>query len=46
MKWPAEIVRQMVSFTNPGGTITKLDLELVALVLHEAVFISISASPE
>ena len=44
MKWPYDIVRQLVRFTNPGGTTTNSDLELAALVLHEAVFRSISAS--
>ena len=44
VKWTTNIVRQLVSFTNPGSTITNSDLELAALVLHEAAFSSISAS--
>ena len=44
--WPSDIVQQLVRFTNPGGIITNSDLELAALVLHEAVFSSISTSPE
>ena len=46
VKWPADIVQKLVSFTNTEGTITNSDLELAVLVLHEAVFSSISASPE
>ena len=44
MKWPVNIVRQLVRFTNPGGTITNSDLELATLVLQEAFFSSISVS--
>ena len=45
VKWLADIVRQLVSFTNPVGTLTKPVLELASLVLHEAVVSSISTSP-
>ena len=46
VKWPVDISWQLVSFANPVVTITDSDLELAALVLYEAVFSSISASPE
>ena len=35
----------LVSFSNPHVRITNSDLELVALVLHEAVFPSLLAHP-
>ena len=34
--WPADIISDLVSSTNREGKITNLDLELAALVLHEA----------
>ena len=45
VKWSANIVRQLVNFTNTVSTITNSDLELVVLVLHEEFFISINALP-
>ena len=37
-QWPADIQADLVSVTNPNGGITNSDLELAALVLHEATF--------
>ena len=34
--WPEDIISNVVSSTNREGTITNSDLELAALVLHEA----------
>ena len=45
VKWTTNFVWQLVSFTNPGSTITNSDLELVVLVLHEEFFRSINALP-
>ena len=38
LKWPADIIAALVSFTNPNSSITNSDLELAALVLQEATF--------
>ena len=38
LQWPAVIQADLVSFTNLSGRITNSDLELAALVLHEATF--------
>ena len=45
VKWPANITQELVSFTNPEGTITNSYLELEVMVLHNAVFSSIIAFP-
>ena len=42
--WPPNITHALVSETNPGGTLNNSDLELTALVLHEAILLS--ALPE
>ena len=34
--WPLDIIADMVSSTNPQGTITSSYLELAALILQEA----------
>ena len=33
VKWPADIVSDLVTWDNPAGVITNSDLELAALVL-------------
>ena len=33
VKWPADIIQELVSFTNPKGNTTNSDLKLAALVL-------------
>ena len=38
--WPTDIIADLVSSTNREGTITNLDLELAALVLHEATLLA------
>ena len=38
--WPADIIAGLVSSTNREGTITNSDLELAALVLHEATLLA------
>ena len=35
--WPDDIAKDLVSFRKPHGRITNSDLELAALVLHEAI---------
>ena len=35
--WPEDIAKDLVSLRNPHGRITNSDLELAALVLHEAI---------
>ena len=42
--WPPDIIADLVSSTNREGTITNPDLELAALVLHEATLLA--AVPE
>ena len=42
--WPPGIVNNLVSATNPEGQLTKSDLELAALNLHEATLLT--AAPE
>ena len=42
--WPPDIIADLVSSTNREGTITNSDLELAALVLHEATLLA--ALPE
>ena len=37
--WPVDIISDLISSTNREGTITNSDLELAALVLHEATLI-------
>ena len=37
--WPLEFIGDLVSVTKPGGKLTGSDLELAALVLHEANFL-------
>ena len=37
--WPLEVIGDLVSVTKPGGKLTGSDLELAALVLHEANFL-------
>ena len=37
--WPADIITDLVSSTNREGEITNSDLELAALVLHEATLL-------
>ena len=44
LQWPADIKADLVSFANPSGRITNSDLELAALVLHEATFPTICNS--
>ena len=39
--WPADIIYDLVSSTNREGTITNSDLELSALVLHEATLLAV-----
>ena len=39
--WPADIIANLVSSTNREGTITNSDLELSALVLHEATLLAV-----
>jgi hypothetical protein len=34
VKWPADIQANVVSFQNPTGTITNLDLEMTGMLLH------------
>ena len=38
--WPADIITDLVSSTNREGEITNSDLELAALVLHEATLLT------
>ena len=38
--WPSEIIANLISSTNREGTITNSDLELAALVLHEATLLA------
>ena len=44
LPWPADIKADLVSLDNPSGHITNSDLELAALVLHEATFTTICNS--
>ena len=46
VKWTANIILQMLSFANLGGSITKLYLKLGAIVPQESVFHSIIDSLE
>ena len=39
LPWSPDIVSNLVSSTNPQGTITNSDLELAALVLQEATLL-------
>ena len=41
LPWPDNIKADLVSVNNPNGRITNYDLELTALVLHEATFPSV-----
>ena len=45
LQWPSDITADLVSWENPQGRITNSDLELAALVLHEACFPSVCVSP-
>ena len=42
--WPADIVENLVSSTNRQGAITNYNMELSAIILHEATLIA--AVPE
>ena len=37
--WPPDIIKALISDRNPEGTLTTSDLELAALVLHEATLL-------
>ena len=37
LEWPEDIHQNMVSFMNPGGTITNSDLEMAAMLVHYLV---------
>jgi hypothetical protein len=37
IKWPLDIQQQMVSFTNPKGTISNSDLEMAGMLAHYLV---------
>jgi hypothetical protein len=37
VEWPDDIRQQVVSFSNPHGTLTNSDLEMAAMVLHYLV---------
>ena len=39
LTWPPDIVANLVSLTNPQGTITNSDLEISALVLQEGTLL-------
>ena len=43
--WPPGIIADLVSSTNRDGTITNSDLELAALVLHEATLLAAVLNP-
>ena len=45
MQWPADIVPDLVSWTNPTGGIINSDLELAALVLQESCFMFVCLLP-
>ena len=38
VQWPVDLVADLVTWENPAGGITNLDLELAALVLQESCF--------
>ena len=46
LQWPDDIKSDLVSVANPKGRITNSDLELAALVLHEATFPAVCESSE
>ena len=37
--WPSDVTAELVSSTNPNGTITNSDLDLAALILQEATLL-------
>jgi hypothetical protein len=37
LEWPEDIRQQVVSFANPGGTITNSDLKMAAMLVHYLV---------
>ena len=45
MQWPADIVSDLVNWTNTTGGITYSDLELPALVLQEYCFLFVCLRP-
>ena len=36
-----DIIATLVSDTNPGGALTKSDLDLAALIIHEAILLEV-----
>ena len=43
LQWPRDIQQDIISETNPAGSLPKLDLELAALVLLFSVIVAIGS---